>query len=139
MTRRATPQTAEINAAFVAAGKQVPTAPFPSGCTDPKVGSYCATSKTDCTTFHGTPAFVGAAGDYVGGAARRSCEAAFEGNYHWNGQVQKLNAATYYAAAERLDNNLTGINFDLLGNLLGFLSAGFAPTVGIVNNLLGVS
>lgn len=31
------------------------------------------------------------------------------------------------------------INFDLLGNLLGFLSAGFAPTVGIVNNLLGVS
>ena len=77
-------------AAYAQAGKQVPTAPYPSGCTDPNVGEYCASSAADCTTFGGQPAFVGAAGSYVGGAAKLSCEAAFSGNYHWNGQVQKL-------------------------------------------------
>ena len=57
-------------AAYAQAGKQVPTAPYPSGCTDPNVGEYCASSAADCTTFGGQPAFVGAAGSYVGGAAK---------------------------------------------------------------------
>ena len=30
------------------------------------------------------------------------------------------------------------INFDFLGNLLGWLTAGFSPTTGLINNLVGV-
>jgi len=77
-------------AAYVAAGDQVVDKPSPSGCTDPNVGTYCAKARADCTTFHGAPAFVGAASNYVSAAAKLSCEASFDGNYHWNGQVSKL-------------------------------------------------
>lgn len=30
------------------------------------------------------------------------------------------------------------INFDFLGNLLGWLTAGFSPTTGLINNMLSV-